>query len=738
MSNESNYLYEFGEYVLNAKERNLWRNKELIKLPSKAFDTLFMLVERHGEVLSKEEMLDVIWEGAFVEENNLSQKISILRRIFGRENQFIQTVPKKGFRFVAQVKSSSNGTIETSEKVRKNENSNKSQVSYTSSQKAEIKNITITKSVSKNRSLYILLGIFLGVSIVSILGFNYFRSVSGTNLTNPPNFALSLLTNTDDVTSTAISPDGKFVASLIRNNGNPIFNLRDVESGNDVKVKIQGDVTPGFIRFSPDGKTILFRTKGVAFSPQNIYKISYFGGEPELVAENVWGLFNISANGKQIAFYRVRSHNTRRSLVVKNILNGDEKVIIDYSRVVNIFLHMPPVWILDDTKLAYIYQNKNPKRSKITTIDIKSKQERVIETDLSGIQRMGWLPDANKLILNAVKDAVNYQIWTIDYASEKSHRITNDLNNYRGFSVTSDGSKFVTLQQNFSSNVWIFRNANISKAERITNGSENHIGLSSLLWLNKNRLIYDKFETPNRHFWQTDLKKETSWKLSEQRLSFNSYPTISDKNDLIYFGTKSRIWKINTDGTKLEDISLEKGYRHFQPVLSPDNKWLYFIKSDQRSTSIWRRSFVTNETEKVYEPKDFIVSPLMTISPDGKHLAFRCFRGVKEGKGDSKGTREIGFLKLSDKTLRLKKLKTERAYIRWTNNGKSFDFYRNTKEGGKVFRQSFADFDATPKIVFHLQKESIFNFDWSPNEKDIAIARGKRRSNTVIFTTNID
>jgi len=103
MPNQSNDLYEFGEFVLDWNKRHLWHDGELIKLPAKAFDTLLMLVENRGETLSKEEMLDHIWEGAFVEENNLSQKISILRRTFGKENDFIKTIPKKGFQFVEPV-----------------------------------------------------------------------------------------------------------------------------------------------------------------------------------------------------------------------------------------------------------------------------------------------------------------------------------------------------------------------------------------------------------------------------------------------------------------------------------------------------------------------------------------------------------------------------------------------------------------------------------------------------------
>ena len=179
MSNESNYLYEFGDYVLNARERNLWLNAELVKMPAKAFDTLCMLVERHGETLSKDEMLEAVWEGSFVEENNLSQKISMLRRLFGKENDFIKTIPKKGYRFVAPVKSSHIEAIENEVKVAYvgtvNPQENSSSVSSNGISATDTENsvedLPNTESVghqTNSKSLVYALG---GIILTFVLGF---------------------------------------------------------------------------------------------------------------------------------------------------------------------------------------------------------------------------------------------------------------------------------------------------------------------------------------------------------------------------------------------------------------------------------------------------------------------------------------------------------------------------------------------------------------------------------------
>lgn len=98
-------IYRFGAFLLDAAERLLFNNDRSIQLPPKAFDTLLLLLQNRGRVLSKERMLAEIWEGSFVEENNLAQNISLLRKTLGEApgSKFIETVPKFGYRFVAEV-----------------------------------------------------------------------------------------------------------------------------------------------------------------------------------------------------------------------------------------------------------------------------------------------------------------------------------------------------------------------------------------------------------------------------------------------------------------------------------------------------------------------------------------------------------------------------------------------------------------------------------------------------------
>lgn len=98
--------YLFGEFRLDARQRALFRQQELIALTPKALETLLFLVERHGQIVDKKELLEAVWPDTFVEEVSLARNVSLLRKALSDHQDgqaFIETIPKRGYRFVAPV-----------------------------------------------------------------------------------------------------------------------------------------------------------------------------------------------------------------------------------------------------------------------------------------------------------------------------------------------------------------------------------------------------------------------------------------------------------------------------------------------------------------------------------------------------------------------------------------------------------------------------------------------------------
>jgi len=111
--------YEFGPFRLDAGEYVLMREGRVIPLSPKLFETLLVLVENSGHVVDKDELYKRVWQEVIVEETNLTKNISILRKILSEgdgETSFIETVPKRGYRFVAPVRKSSDEDSENGSK----------------------------------------------------------------------------------------------------------------------------------------------------------------------------------------------------------------------------------------------------------------------------------------------------------------------------------------------------------------------------------------------------------------------------------------------------------------------------------------------------------------------------------------------------------------------------------------------------------------------------------------------
>src|SRR5262249_8002301 len=107
MNNRPQRGYEFGPFRLNTAEHSLLREGQPVPLAPKVFDLLAVLVRNSGHLVEKEELLREVWPESFVEEGNLNRNVSILRKALGEGSageSYIETVPKRGYRFVAKVK----------------------------------------------------------------------------------------------------------------------------------------------------------------------------------------------------------------------------------------------------------------------------------------------------------------------------------------------------------------------------------------------------------------------------------------------------------------------------------------------------------------------------------------------------------------------------------------------------------------------------------------------------------
>lgn len=174
MGKQDNLSYEFGRFRLNVAERVLSRDGEVVPLTPKVLDILLTLVEHRGQVVSKEDLMKRVWPDTFVEEGNLTQNISLLRKALGESPggvQFIETVPRRGYRFVAQI----------NEKLSENAPaiSEKATTAYAPVASAEIP-VPAAAAPRKRTPAFV---VAAGLVIAGIIGVMYFTSKAGNTAT---------------------------------------------------------------------------------------------------------------------------------------------------------------------------------------------------------------------------------------------------------------------------------------------------------------------------------------------------------------------------------------------------------------------------------------------------------------------------------------------------------------------------------------------------------------------------
>lgn len=293
--------YEFGPFRVDAEERLLLRDGQVIPVTAKVFDILLLLVQHNGHLLEKGWLMQNVWPDTFVEEGNLTRNISTLRRALGEDSngQYIQTFPRRGYRFVADVRVINGASTEVvlSEAT-------KTHVIIDEEWKREVQ--SLVTAVRWLKAILLTKRIVLsGVAAVALFGvavWLWFSAV-GSRSQRPPMKVVPLLTSQATETEVAFSPDGDRIAFAAWNDQSGSFDIfvKMVEGGNLLRLTDNAAIDRAPV-WSPDSRYIAFtrqRGGGMGF-----YLIPALGGAERRLAEVggiTWPQISWSSDGKMLA-----------------------------------------------------------------------------------------------------------------------------------------------------------------------------------------------------------------------------------------------------------------------------------------------------------------------------------------------------------------------------------------------------------------------------------------------------
>jgi eukaryotic-like serine/threonine-protein kinase len=618
MSLKQQSFFEFGEFRLDARQRILCApDRSEILLAPKVFETLLVLVENHNVILEKDYLLKRIWPDAFVEEGSLARNISILRRALGEspdDQRYIQTIPKRGYRFVAPVKIIPNdGVLVVQE-----------QTTTQATFDVEMTNTPTpfeptAGSIARAKRSYIqwsLAGVAIAAIAATITGLGLYRRTADRPVMRLEMSVAPADTLADMVCPVVtLSPDGSRVVYLASQGGTQQLYVRAMDSKEGKPIPgTEGAFCTPF--FSPDGQWVAFYSIGW------LKKVSLSGGTPVNVLNGMQGVLgaswgddgNIVWAGSNGGIQRVSAMGGRTQFVTAVDANRGE------------VSHRWPV-LLPGSKAMLYAAGKSDGTTEIVGQRLDSGEKRVLIPGgtFPNYVPVGRLVYIQNGILMAVDfDAERLQVRGTPVQVEERVRQTGGGAAQFGFSRFGSLVYVPGESPNPAANdetlVWVDRKGNVTPT-----GAPQRLYEAPRISPDGTKLAVSILGDTKSDGWLYDFSRRVLTRLTFGNGNYR-YPSWSpDGKRVVFVSTTSngtrQVSGIAADGSGTEE-EIFKQNRAVVGDISPDGKVLLYAVEDPKSSSdIWSVELSGAHSVKLFLQTRFAeASP--AISPDGLWVAY--------------------------------------------------------------------------------------------------------------------
>jgi Tol biopolymer transport system component/DNA-binding winged helix-turn-helix (wHTH) protein len=738
MSTRSKQFYEFGPFLLDAANRSLLREGHLVPLKQKAVETLLLLVRHNGEVVRKDDLMSWLWPDSFVEEANLTQNVYLLRKALG-DARYIETVPRRGYRFSAEVREweeSAPDLILFREKT---------SLSY--EEEEEARDDTVVNEVcarseaapgqivlpakvepgtrARGRRLRRLAAASVAAALIAAAALFFWpRSAS-------PHFEkvrLTSFTTTGKAVKAAVSPDGKYLAYAESDAGQRSLWLRQVATGKDLLIVPPAHVEFYGLTFSRDGDYVYYVSQEMNRLGM-LYRVPSLGGEPTKLVEDVDSPVTLSPDGARLAF--VRLSPTVRSIVVANADGTGERKLFSTDKTAPVKVGatplVPPAWSPDGGTIACPVAIAATEGEYQTIWGFPAEggsgePRALTNARWQAVGRMEWLADGTGLLATAAEQGANaaQQIWLVSYPEGTARKVTNDLGDYRDLSLTKDGKTLIAVQSERKANIWLADASDTSRTRQLT--STNHDGLDGLSWTPDGKLVYTLQAGGEQNLWLADTGGGEPKQLTAHA-GLNRQPVVSPDGRYVVFVSnrtgQQHLWRMDADGKN--PLELTHGAEDLAPDFSADGQWVIYKSAAADAGYLFRVPVSGGEPVRVLSK----MSGLPTVSPDGKLIAF-FYRAAPAA------TNKLATMPLAGGELRLiSDLPEYYGRFRWTPDGRAIAYADKRSGTGNLWLQPLDG--RPPTQLTNWGSNSVFYFAWSLDAKWLAYASGSQTSDVVLI-----
>jgi serine/threonine protein kinase/WD40 repeat protein len=429
--------------------------------------------------------------------------------------------------------------------------------------------------------------------------------------------------------SAAVSPDAKYVLSVVLDKGQSSLWLHHLPTDSDTQIVAPSDGQYFGPIFAPDGNFIYFlKRESAAADEADLYRAPILGGVPQLTVHEADSPITFSPDGKRIAYVRTGHPDPEKfSLLTANADGSEEKTLVAGPMTEQPFYL---AWAPDGKAIASVVYQVGDELSQIRMFDAATGNA----TELAGFKDyapgyLTWLPSGRGMLLTAEARGTGFLRDQIGYFSPDEAGIrfvTQDTNDYRALRLSADGKTLSAIQSKGTYGFFDFPAADAlaGKPPDVT-GIRQERDVYGFNWAREGKLYVNDGGkllrvAPNGTGDEAVLLSEADTVMGLPASCANGkYIAFTWAG---YHGSPfANIWRVNADGTDPKQLTSERDLR--APVCSPDGKWVYF--RDWFSQQIKRVPIDGGTTEVVPGtkiPEAVLDSTPVAISPEGKWLAF--------------------------------------------------------------------------------------------------------------------
>lgn len=727
-------IYTFGAFRLDVGEHLLTRAGVAVPLPPKVFETLRVLVENRGHMLEKDEFIKQLWPDTLVEESSLARNISYLRKALGEDadgRQFIETIPKRGYRFTAPVNPLCSKAVALAAATLE---------SPPPACAAPLAPSPRRQPIRSKRMFP-----FLAVCAVAVLGSTwlYFarasRSASEAVL-SPATLRATRLTNTGQFRFPTLSPDGKYLAQVLDDGRRQSLQVRQLATSSSVEIVPPAEVRYRGLTFARDNGALYFVTYDAADREGALYRIPLLGGVAQRLREDVDSPVALAPDGRHLAFIRNVPSRGETVLLVADAAGGAERRLAT-RRQPQPFSLTGPAWSPDGRQLACVVRSQcdGVAVMDVLAFDALTGAATQLTQQTPGqrwvsIGQLDWTR-AGALLAVAWReptDTFAEQVWRIALHGGAAQPVTNDANSYTGVSATADGRQVVTTQFTRASNLYVAADEQLEGGMPV---GASLLGSASvnpgLAWLPDGRIVFGSAASGHADLWLMNADGSARRPLTDD-LYTDLQPVVAPDGQSVVFiswrNGQQGLWRMGLDGHGLQRLATGAGA--VSPSFSPDGQWLVYDALEAGTPALWRMPARGGAAERL----TMFYSWRPVVSPDGRwlaclvltapsavpQLALLPFHAAGQPEPATAPARLLGEVRSPD-----------RITLQWMPDSQAL-LYNCTHAGvSNLWRQPVHG--GAARQLTHFTEDRIFNFAVARDGR-IVYERGRLLGDTVLLT----